>query len=220
MAQSFINVNFYGHDQPELSGLPAGEAPTLKLYGNVALRTLRRQLSFKAVGMTRDFSGPYPNTVPSYNYNAVLGPPNEGKTKALAETLVSKLKPGANPIFLVTGYSAGGVTALWFGRAINRRRDATLGYIGLSEAAFYEPDSGHLMRSPGAVAKYRKNYFQTKGNAPDVAEIHGPVAFFSNFNLDGEITGDDVANLHEQALVKGNLRMTDDVAWCVGNYVS
>jgi hypothetical protein len=37
------------------------------------------------------------------------------------------------------------------------------------------------------------------------AEIHGAVEGFANFNLDDEVTGDSVADLHEQAVKKGNV---------------
>jgi hypothetical protein len=51
-----------------------------------------------------------------------------------------------------------------------------------------------------------------------VAEIHGAMEGFANFNLDGEVTGDSVADLHEQAVKKGNVYMKNDVLWCLKNY--
>jgi hypothetical protein len=65
-------------------------------------------------------------------------------------------RPREIQFFLVTGYSAGGVTAIYFARAVNQRKDATLDYLGLAHAAFYDPESTGLMKPPRFTGKYLK----------------------------------------------------------------
>jgi hypothetical protein len=87
-----------------------------------------------------------------YDYNAVLGPANESKAADLVPNIIT-VSTVQNPIFLVTGYSVGGVTAIYFARAVSQRKDATLGYLGLADAAFYDPESTGLMKTPKVTGK-------------------------------------------------------------------
>ncbi len=207
MANVYVNVNFYGHGRTELSGLSdeRGIMPS-RLQ-------LRREYTLKVVG----YAGFPGKPVSIYNYNSVLGPSNEAAAGALA-TAISGRNGASNPIYLITGYSAGGTTALYFARAIAKISNTEIGYIGLADAAFYTGESADLMTNPGVTAKYPKNYFQTKGNAPDVLEIHGPVTGFTNFDLNQQVTATSIADQHEQAVIKGNFNMNNDVIWCLGNY--
>lgn len=90
-----------------------------------------------------------------YDYNAVFGPTDESKATDPVPRIITG-STARNPIFLVPGYSAGGVTAIYFARAVNQRKDATLDYLGLAHAAFYDLESTGLMKPPRFTGKYLK----------------------------------------------------------------
>jgi hypothetical protein len=225
MANFLINVNFYGHGDPALSGLPVREMPpSMKYAVKLPLLALRREVSLEVVG-NEMYDPKYNNQETSQlwinNYNAVLGPSNKSKSGSILEGIMSVAntqRPDMDKMFLVTGYSAGGMTALYFSQHVNKRKDAELLYIGLSDAAFYEEDA-HLMTSPGVNARYMKNYYQTKGNADDVAERHDYVAgFHTNFNLDSQISATEIDEMHKDAVIRGNRYMSNDLRWCVEHF--
>ena len=209
MANAYVNVNFYGHNRGELSGTPD------EWKGFASFLQLRRANILNVVGYVSYASIPVACDV--YNYNAVLGPKNEAGSAQIAATIARKTTV-PNPIYLITGFSSGGTSALYFARAIASMPNAEIGYIGLADAAFYKGESEDLMKMPRVSAKYPKNYYQTKGNAPDVAEMHGQVDGFTNFNLNAMVTATSIAAEHEQAVVQGNYYMINDVLWCLQNY--
>jgi len=72
--------------------------------------------------------------------------------------------------FIIHGYSAGGITALYFAMRIP---DAQIVYIALADAAFYRRETDKLMREPGSLAYYlNENYYQTYENNQREDEIH------------------------------------------------
>ena len=210
MANAYVNVNFYGHQRGELSGTPD------VWKGFASLLQLRRANILNVVGYVSYAS--IPVTCDVYNYNAVLGPSNEAGCKQIAATIAHNTTV-PNPRYLITGYSSGGTSALYFARAIAVMPNTEIGYIGLADAAFYPKESDGLMKMPLVSAKYRKNYYQTKGNAPDVREIHGRIEVdFNNYDLNPWVTTTSSAEAHDQAVVLGNYYMINDVFWCLQNY--
>jgi hypothetical protein len=220
----FINVNFYGHGESEISGKRDFETTGAKQAAKKIARDLKRAYQLKVVGDVLSEYDPLNNDDPGkpmvfiLNYNAILGMPQEPRVKEMfaeCQAAAANAKE-SRPIYLVTGFSAGGVTAIYFGREVNRA-DGNLFYLGLSDAAFEKNESTQLMTVPGVTATYPKNYYQTKGNADDVDEVHDQVAGFRNFNLDSQMVGTSIDDLHRQAVVIGNQRMADDLRWCVKN---
>jgi len=57
------------------------------------------------------------------------------------------------------------------------------------------------------------NYYQTKQNSPDTAEIHDEVVGFSNFSLDRELP--ENTDYDDSAVRIGNNRIFNDVMWCL-----
>jgi len=224
MATIFVNVNFYGHNHPELSGLPDGSAPDWK--GGMLTKVELLRWRINVVGKDLPLNNPFPNKqVVRYNYNAVLGHNVKARSAALADQIVDEQVPfNNNLVFLVTAYSAGGPTALFFCQRLNDRHDVECYYIGLADPAFsrglQDPRDNdlNLMVTPNVTARYRKNYFQTAGNGPNIEEVHDAVVGFQSFPLDSQLTSNDIGDRHMQACKIGNQRMTEDVNWCIANY--
>jgi hypothetical protein len=229
-------VNFYGHNDPLVVGLQAGVAPFGDLTNEarrIVHRSMLHVISRDRVGGLYTPAG-YdlgPFSTPKgvydlhwvYDFNSALNP-STARTVAsdLYATIVGDSqrwakavnKPAPDLVFLITGYSAGGVTALTFGQLIKTNRQEVM-YIGLSDPAFQRGESDDLMQAPGVSAKYMKNYYQTLENDPAVTEIHDAVAGFANFNLDGEVDKDDP---HTSAVRKGNDKMYWDIVYCVNAF--
>ena len=85
----------------------------------------------------------------------MFGPTEESKAADPVPRIITG-STARSQIFLVTGYGAGGVTAVYFARAVNQRKDATLDYLGLAHAAFCDPDSTGLMKTSRFTGKYLK----------------------------------------------------------------
>lgn len=215
MSKSIYCINFYGHNDSSVAGQPAGAAP-LGAFWRSAARGVKRERTLKVVGASRIGCPNVPGKrVAVLDYNAGLG---EGANKVLAGKIMGSLNLACSEndeqIFLVTGYSSGGISAIHMALALNRAKQNVF-YVGLSDAAFQRNESDYLLKSSGVVAKYRKNYYQTKENDPTNPEIHDEVAGFTNFNLDKDLpTGQ---NEHESAVIIGNQKMIDDVLWCIQN---
>ncbi len=87
----------------------------------------------------------------------------------------------SNIIFLIHGYSAGGVTALFFAKLIPEKQIAC---IVLSDAAFQKGETDNLRLNPGCHAYISNdNYYQTFDNSPSSTEVHDRINGFTNIPL-------------------------------------
>lgn len=219
MPKAIVSINFYGHPNPNISGVRYGFAPLNRhFFKEVAHYFLGKD--FNRVGQAK-----LKHIIPSnrklwfYDYYSAL---NENDNKMLAKFLVghimmeiSKEEPNNNTpeiAFLITGFSAGGITALHMAIELERIF-MNVFYVGLADAAFIRNESEYLMTGHGLMAKYKKNYFQTKGNHPEIDEIHDEITGFINFNLNEQLTGGE--DLHQSACSIGNSRILEDVKWCI-----
>ena len=212
MPKAVISINFYGHNNPVISGVRYGYAP-LKSGFFKATAGYFFGKDFNRVKEERLKDVKCPNGKLSvYDYNSGL---SEADNKSITKNLLNQIKSEISDemVFLITGYSAGGVTAVHMAQQIEQN-SLNLFYIGLADAAFTRGSSDDLMTQHGLKGKYMKNYFQTLQNAPDVDEIHDEVNGFTNFNLNDQLVkGED---LHISACTIGNGKMLNDVKWCIG----
>jgi hypothetical protein len=163
-----------------------------------------------------------------YDYNAAL---NEEANKTLTEDILKKIVDGKtaagdpcaaslSSIFLITGYSSGGVSALHMARLLLKR--TKIFYVGLADAEFERNNTEYLMIKSDVTANYPKNYYQTKGNGDDNPFIHDAIVGFTNFKLDGEIPDEGTSekaasNYHDKAVKIANERLFNDLQWCMEN---
>ena len=212
MPKAIISINFYGHNNPVISGVRYGYVP-LKSGFFKASAGYYLGKDFNRVKEERIKDTKCPNgKLHVYDYNSGL---SESDNREISKNLMNKIKSEVTDekVFLITGYSAGGVTAVHMAQQVEQN-SFTLFYIGLADAAFTRGSSDNLMTQHGLKGKYMKNYFQTLQNASDVDEIHDEVLGFTNFNLNDQLVkGDD---LHQSACTVGNGKMLDDVKWCMG----
>jgi|SRR5271166_2493923 len=147
MSKPIVNINFYGHDKPEFSGLPADFAP-LGSLSKGAWQMYRRGSPFfleglNVVGRDRlqakygrgergvgDVSLKIPvgeKDVCIYDYNAARTRDSNSRLALdLLDSRISvdlKSSGGLNQdtIFLITGSSAGCISALYLGRLLCER---------------------------------------------------------------------------------------------------
>jgi hypothetical protein len=215
MAKAFVCLNFYGHGDPAVAGLPATAAPFGAFFRSQG-RIIRRGATLRAVSASRigcpQVAG---KKLAVFDYNAALG---EEANKSLPAKLITgeiaKCSDEDQLFYMITGFSSGGVTAIHVAAHL-ARIGAKVVYVGLSDSAFQRNESDYLMLNSGVRADYMKNDFQTLENDPKNPEIHDAVAGFTNFNLDDRM--DQGSDLHQQAVIIGNDRMCDDVVWCYKN---
>jgi len=229
MAEPIVSINFYGHDSPEVAGTDASFVPLTRQAPKTVSRQLKRSWTLHVVGKERLLGCESRGREKAfYDYNAAL---NEESNKALAETILklimdSKTSSGdfspANltGLFLITGYSSGGPSALHMARLLTKR--AKVCYVGLADAEFERGNTDYLMRKNDVTGKYLKNYYQTKGNGSDNPFIHDAIDGFTNFKLDGEIKdeGDSeeaASHYHDAAVKIANERLFNDLKWCMEN---
>ena len=224
MPKAIVSINFFGHNEPSFSSLPAEYAPLNKKFGKAAYRyyigTSWAGLNVIGKGRLEGCKSPK-GKLYFYDYNSAL---NEPDNKALAQKVLDKINVeikdkdedgnALERVFLITGYSAGGVSAMHMARLL-KANTFPIFYIGLADAAFQRNESEYLMSTAGFTAKYMKNYYQTKENQPDVSEIHDEVLGFSNFNLNDNVAKE--SEFHKSAIKVANDRMFDDVKWCLEN---
>jgi hypothetical protein len=73
------------------------------------------------------------------------------------------------------------------------------------------------------TGNYLKEYYQTKGNDPQIDAVHDHVAGFTPLKLDdqipdqGTLTEAKAASYHDAANVIGIQHMFEDVKWCMEN---
>ncbi len=200
---NFVNVNFYGHHRSELSGKLAGTyRPTMTDLNRFRLNVVGSMDLSKFKNVT------------VFNYNAALGKTTPLVCYDIAQTVFDAVgDPYAT--YLVTGYSSGGPSAIYFAQAIDLKPVTQIGYVGLSDAAFVPNESQFLMNMPGVYGTYSKNYYQTKA---DPSEIHGPVLNYTSFDLTSQIPGNlSAEDAHFKACQIGNVKMCEDVVWCLKN---
>ena len=216
MQKSVICINFYGHADPAVAGTPASSTPMGAFFRSLG-RNMRRSGTLSIVSNSRIGSPKLENkTVSVVDYNAAL---NESANRALASKVlngcIAACREDVELVFLVTGYSSGGLSAIYMARHLAALK-LNVFYIGLADAAFQRDQNGQpddLISHPGVTAKYKKNYYQTKQNSPDTEEIHDEVVGFSNFSLDRELP--ENTDYHESAVRIGNNRIFNDVMWCL-----
>ena len=218
MQKAIVCINFYGHADPAVAGTPAGTAPMGAFFRSLG-REGRRATTLSVVSASRIGTPKHENkTVSVLDYNAAL---NESANKALSNKIltgcIAACREDVEQVFLVTGFSSGGITAIYMARQLATMK-LNLFYIGLADAAFQRDKNGNpddLIDHPGVIAKYKKNYYQTKQNAPDVEEIHDEVNGFSNFPLDSQLP--EGIDYHQSAVSIGNKRIYNDVMWSIEN---
>lgn len=228
MPNFLIEVDFYGHGDPRMSGVDATAPPSdLRIYAGSAAWGYRlgKLEAPQAVIAGKMFSSRA--NVLTRGYWAVFGTQNVIRTKQIFDEALrdAKSRNASNIMFLISGYSAGGVSAIHLARHVNGSTNCTLLYIGLSDAAFEKGEHDSLVRTPAVTARYPKNYYQTLGNFPDVDEQHVALPTFTNYPLDDQMSYDrnamnagTIDELHRQAVVIGNRRVKDDLTWCYDNF--
>ena len=212
MARMLININFYGHADPVVSGKLADDTTD----SGTTRRQWKRKWSLDVVGYDDELAKASRKL--QVNYNAVLGLNQALKIKEIVDTTIKAAKASAadKAWVLLTGYSSGGLSALYAGREILKRPEVDLYYIGVADAAIDTKDPAQIAvrDNPDIKANYPKNYFQTKGNADDIQEWHGPLQGFTSIDLSQLVGNGTPSDLHEKACKIGNKRMSDDLKWC------
>ncbi|MCA9008715.1 MAG: hypothetical protein KDB01_03160 [Planctomycetaceae bacterium] len=215
ITKEIICINLYGHADDAIAGKEASIAP-LGAFLRSQGRQLKRDFILNVVSASRIGSPTQPpKSLRVLDYNAALG---ENANKALVKSLRSdwfaSCAANVQQLFLITGYSSGGVTAIHMGRYLTEQ-NLNVFYVGLADAAFQRGESDYLRLKSGVKGKYLKNYYQTLENNESNPEIHDTVDGFSPFNLDSQVRGS--ANFHDAAVQIGNQRMFEDVMWCIEN---
>lgn len=221
MANIIACVNFYGHNDPGVAGIPLGCVPISRGFYKATKRYLKLTYASNIVGESRLSGLQSPKgTLRFFDYNAAL---NETGNSDLAKTILQKVaesmvESGDGPVlaYLITGFSAGGVSAIHLGRVLTQKME-TIWYIGLADPAFQRGESDYLMKHSGVTARYSKNYYQTKQNSSDEEEIHDQVQDFkTNIDLTNRLANDE-DDPHKAAVKMGNDLMFNDIKWCLEN---
>jgi len=119
MQKAIVCINFYEHADAAVAGTPAGTAPMGAFFRSLG-REGRRATTLSAVSASRIGTPKHENkTVSVLDYNAAL---NESANKALSNKIltgcIAACREDVEQVFLVTGFSSGGITAIYMARQL------------------------------------------------------------------------------------------------------
>lgn len=224
MSKHLFCINFYGHDSPSLVGTKAWSGLGAQLGVHDITRNIRRTTTLNVISAARVLNLFVPQRHGQrfwcVDWNAGLALEDHYRvadkvyTDIVTNGFIGQQTEPRELFFIITGYSAGGISALYMAQYLSvpwsgaPRGNVLL--LGLADAAFQRGETDFLMRVPGIIdpAAWKLNYFQVKENHPDIREVKGRIDGFEN-HMVKVTTPDDLIGIfqdspHEQAIRAGN----------------